>query len=267
MLATPERRVDAETQKRRTIETHDAQAPEFAARYRALAADRYASCFAYSRYRLRGALDARLPRPASGRTLLDVGCGTGHHLAELRAEGFEGTGVDAAPEMVVQARANNPGAAIVLGDVEALPFVAERFDVAMSIEVLRYLPDPLPAVRELARVLRPAGVCLATAAPRFNLNAYWLVNRLATAVPLRGLVRLRQYFTTSAAVRRTFRRAGFTNVEVHGVYVGPVNWIERLVPSALPGALRRWERIDAALADRRVVREFSNMFLIRAVKG
>jgi hypothetical protein len=52
---------------------------------------------------------------------------------------------------------------------------------------------------------------------------------------------------------------------VHGVYIGPVNWVERLAPGFLPRALKTWERADKALADRRFVREFSNMFLARAV--
>ena len=41
----------------------------------------------------------------------------------------------------------------------------------------------------------------------------------------------------------------------------------RLAPRALPGFLRAWERLDAALADRPVLRELSNMFLVHAVRS
>ena len=58
------------------------------------------------------------------------------------------------------------------------------FDAVLCIEVLRYLPDIGPCVREIARVLRPGGVALVTASPLFNLNGYPLFNRPALAVPL-----------------------------------------------------------------------------------
>jgi hypothetical protein len=60
--------------------------------------------------------------------------------------------------------------------------------------------------------------------------------------------------------------AGFDPTRVHGVYLGPVNWVERFTPRLLPGVLRRWEWLDTALADRAILRELSNMFLVRAVR-
>jgi ubiquinone/menaquinone biosynthesis C-methylase UbiE len=155
---------------------------------------------------------------------------------------------------------------VVEADVEAIPVRSSSFDFVLCIEVLRYLPSPSTCLREMARVLRPGGVCLATATPVLNLNGYWLVNRLASVVPIPGCVRLRQFFSRSAELRREFREAGFGPLEVHGVYFGPVNWLERLAPRAVAPALRRWERADAALADRPILRELSNMFLVRATR-
>ena len=67
-------------------------------------------------------------------------------------------------------------------------------------------------------MLRPGGVCLATAAPLLALNGYALVNRLALALPFGRFTRLKQFFTTSGRLRRQFREAGFSEVRVHGVY-------------------------------------------------
>ena len=169
--------------------------------------------------------------------------------------------------MLEYARANNPEAEIKHSDVESIPFQTASFDFVLCIEVLRYLPDSTRCVKEIARVLKPGGVCLVTAAPVFSLNGYWLVNRIANLVPVGDLVRLKQFFTTSWRLRQSFLAAGFLNPEVHGVYQGPISWIERLAPSLLPPFLKAWEPVDAALADRPVVREFSNMFLVRAVRG
>jgi ubiquinone/menaquinone biosynthesis C-methylase UbiE len=168
--------------------------------------------------------------------------------------------------MLGHARANNPQSEIKHADVESIPFPDASFDFVISIEVLRYLPESARAIKEMARVLKPGGVCLTTAAPLLSLNGYWAVNRIANLIRVGDLVRLKQFFTTSGRLRREFARAGFNTPTTHGIYFGPVNWIERLMPSRLSSALKAWEPIDAALADKPILRQFSNMFLAHAVK-
>ena len=260
MIAT----VDTD-QVQRALDVHSEQAGMFAARYGE--ADPYSSCFVYSRKQLDRFLDAELTRTDEALRLLDVGCGTGHQLAHWRSLGYEVAGVDGSAEMLAHAQANNPGAQIVEADARQLPFPDAGFDRVTSIEVLRYLPDAQPSIDEMARVLRPGGVCLATAAPLLALNGYALVNRVGLAVPFGRLTRLKQFFTTSSRLRRQFEQAGFTDVTVHGVYLGPLIWIERLAPRRLAAALRWWEPRDQRLADKPGVRELSNMFLVRAVRG
>lgn len=257
----------AELQKQLAIGQHSRQAGEFADRYRDLGSSVYASCFSYSRWRLDAFLQLYLPERGDGRRLLDVGCGTGHHMASLRERGFEVAGVDGSEEMIAHARANNPGAHIKVADVDSLPFPDSSFDFVLCIEVLRYLPDFTRCVNEIARVLKPGGVCLVTAAPLLSLNGYWLVNRIASRVRVADLVHLKQFFTTSWRLRRSFANAGFGSLTVHGVYLGPVNWVERLAPSLLPRTLKAWELVDSAITDRRMTREFSNMFLVHGVRG
>jgi ubiquinone/menaquinone biosynthesis C-methylase UbiE len=257
--------MNAELQKRQAIDVHSEQADLFASRYGNVESNAYQDCFAYSRKRLQHCLERYLPEKGAGARLLDVGCGTGHQVAELRERGFTVAGVDGSPEMLEHARVLNPGADLRLGDVESLPFPDASFDFILCIEVLRYLPDSLPCLREMARVLRPGGRCLVTALPLFNLNGYWLVNRLAHLTHVKGLVPLKQYFVTSWGLRRNFLAAGFRTPTVHGVYFGPVNWVQRLTPRLLPWFLKQWESIDAAVADR-PWRDLSNMFLVHAVR-
>jgi SAM-dependent methyltransferase len=255
-----------ETQKLRAVGQHSRQAGEFAERYRRLDATPFQSCFAYSRRRLEDWLERLLPKDGAGRRILDVGCGTGHHLTWLRDRGFDVAGVDGSAEMLAHARSANPGVELHQADVEHLPFPDGSFDAVLCVEVLRYLSDPGPCLREAARVLRPGGVLLVTAAPLLSLNGYWLVNRLAAMLPFVRLVQLRQFFTTSARLQRQVRDAGFAGSEVHGVYSGPLNWVERLVPWLLPRFLKEWERLDVALSDSEALREFSNMFLVQATR-
>jgi 2-polyprenyl-6-hydroxyphenyl methylase / 3-demethylubiquinone-9 3-methyltransferase len=252
-------------QGKRAVEVHSEQAGLFAERYGQ--EDPYSSVFAYSRKRLDELLDDYLPPTGAGLRLLDVGCGTGHQLLRWRSYGYVVAGVDGSDEMLAHARNNNPDAELREADARELPFDDASFDRVTSIEVLRYLPDPHRSIEEMARVLRPGGICLATAAPLLALNGYAVVNRAAVALPIGNLTRLKQFFTTSGRLRRQFHDAGFSDVTVHGVYIGPLIWIERIAPKRLSGALHRWERIDAVLADRPVLRDLSNTFLISAVRG
>ena len=254
-------------QKQSALAEHSRTAAAFAERYSRLNVDPYQSCFVYSRHRLQKVLERFLPERGEGLRLLDVGCGTGHHLAQFRQRGFDVAGVDGSPQMIALAQAGNPGVMIRQGDVEALPFPSGGFDVVVCVEVLRYLPRPSACLREMARVLRPGGLCLATATPVLNLNGYWLINRLASRFSMPGLTKLRQAFFTSSRLRREFEVAGFERPRVHGVYFGPVNWVERLAPRVAPAFLRRWERLDSVVADRVGFRELSNMFMVHAVRG
>jgi SAM-dependent methyltransferase len=66
------------------------------------------------------------------RTLLDVGCGTGGHLAEFERLGFEVTGIDADLKMVALARARCPEAAIEPAPMTSFD-LGKRFDVVVSL--------------------------------------------------------------------------------------------------------------------------------------
>jgi SAM-dependent methyltransferase len=241
------------------VRQHSREAESFTAGYDQLGQDPYASCFAYSRRRLDLLLARLLPAQPERKDLLDVGCGTGHHLKALRARGYDAIGVDGAGAMLREARGVDAAAPLAQSDVTALPFRSASFDAALSVEVHRYLADPLPLWREIARVLRPGGTCFVTAVPWLSLNGYPLVNRLLPSRP--GFSPLRQYFTGVAALRAQLAAAGLVPVDVHAVYWGPLNWVERVAPRRLPAFLRRFETTDARVSASGWGRSTANMLL------
>ena len=103
--------------------------------------------------------------PKAGESVVDLGCGGGlDSLLAVKCVGNGGSvvGVDRLPPMLRRARfcANEAWAQralFVCADLEALPFAAGFFDVAISNNAFNLLPDRLRALREAFRVLRAGG--------------------------------------------------------------------------------------------------------------
>lgn len=113
-----------------------------------------------TRERLRDAL-----RPQPGETVLEVGPGTGYYTLAT-ASWLEPGGMlhifDVQQEMLdhTMRRAQAAGIANLQprqGDARRLPYGDETFDAAYLVAVLGEIPDQQTALRELRRVLKPAG--------------------------------------------------------------------------------------------------------------
>jgi ubiquinone/menaquinone biosynthesis C-methylase UbiE len=93
--------------------------------------------------------------PAPGERTLEVGCGEGRVVRDLRSRGHDVVGVDAVAALVEAARELDSGGEYVVADAADLPFEDESFDLAVAYNSLMDMDDMSAAVRELARVLRP----------------------------------------------------------------------------------------------------------------
>jgi SAM-dependent methyltransferase len=93
-----------------------------------------------------------------GDRIVDLAGGIGTYASALvREKPLTIIGVDISPG-VIAARSEDPLLAEnVVADMESLPLESETFDPAMFIAARHHVPDPLPALSEAARVLRPGG--------------------------------------------------------------------------------------------------------------
>jgi SAM-dependent methyltransferase len=138
----------------------------------------------------RPAMISLLP-PIAGLEILDAGCGSGWYAGELVARGATVTAVDASESMVGYAKARLADHVkagrlkVMVSDLSTkLPFDDAQFDGVVSPLVLHYMADWRPALREMHRVLRPAGWLLfsthhpAADAERFQTNNYFATEHI-----------------------------------------------------------------------------------------
>ncbi len=98
-----------------------------------------------------------------GTSLLDVGCGAGM-FCELAANlGARITGLDATPELLAIARKRVPNGDFRTGEMEALPYPDQAFQVITGFNSFQFAATPSNALREAKRVARSgASVVVAT---------------------------------------------------------------------------------------------------------
>lgn len=94
---------------------------------------------------------------APGERVLDVGCGFGRDLDVLLAAGFDAVGVDPDPEAVAYTQGR--GLSVTQAPAEQLPHDTASFDGVILDGVLQFT-DPVTALAEAARVLKPGGTLL-----------------------------------------------------------------------------------------------------------
>jgi SAM-dependent methyltransferase len=142
-----------------------------------------------------GLLSAVGPHLGAGARVLDLGCGSRDQERCFAHLGCQYVGVDI----------DSP-AADLLADAHALPFVDGSFDLVFSYAVLEHLRSPLVAIREIERVLRPAGRYVGTVSQGepFHDSYYhhtaWALIALVAEMPSLQIARLWAARDTLAAL-------------------------------------------------------------------
>jgi SAM-dependent methyltransferase len=90
-----------------------------------------------------------------GHLVLDVGCGAGAFLRIAAARGARPFGIDASDALLALARQRVPTADLHAGDMEALPYDDDTFDLVTGFNSFFFANDIVAAVREAGRVAKP----------------------------------------------------------------------------------------------------------------
>jgi SAM-dependent methyltransferase len=203
----------------------------------------------------------RFLAPHHGRTILDVGTGTGRAAIVLARRGARVTGVDASAEMLQaaehKARDAEVAVTFVRGDAHSLTFPDRGFDAVVCLRVLMHVPDWRASLRELCRVARERLV--------FDYPSLWSAAALqAGARRVTRIVdaRVEAYRVFSpAVVREELARTGFGIAADERQFVLPIalhkrvgsaEWTQRIERSLeRAGLTRRFGSPVTVLAERR----------------
>ena len=90
----------------------------------------------------------------AGKTVLDVGCGTGVFLRVAADHGATVRGIDASAALLEIARERVPEADLAQGDLQHLPYADDSFDVVCGFNAFFYADDMVAALREANRVAK-----------------------------------------------------------------------------------------------------------------
>lgn len=148
-------------------------------------------------------------------SLLDIGCGAGHHSKDLSMLGYEVTGIDISVNGLKHAlslsESNNQDIGFVLGDIENLPFEDNSFDIVFCSLILHHFPRRQKLLKEISRVCRKHFVT-------FEVNSYDLISfiRFNIINPTIGIPNITKNQRTVSPIKleKELRNLGFSSIDI-----------------------------------------------------
>ncbi len=106
---------------------------------------------------------ARVPEVIRGKDVLEIATGPGTLAKRIAPAAGKFIATDYSEGMIKTARKGKyaPNLTFEIADATDLPYGEGEFDVVVIANALHIMPDPVKALREIDRVLRPAGILIA----------------------------------------------------------------------------------------------------------
>ncbi|MBU0763367.1 MAG: class I SAM-dependent methyltransferase [Bacteroidetes bacterium] len=156
-----------------------------------------------------------LTEDIAGKKLLDAGSGTGWFSKAACERGAIVTSMDLGENLLAQV-AKKCKSERIIGSILEIPFEENTFDYVVSSEVIEHTPDPLAAIDELYRVLKPGGIMVLTTPNRFWFFSIWIADKLKLR-PYEGY----ENWVSWRALKRKTKYTGFTVESMVGIHLFP----------------------------------------------
>jgi 2-polyprenyl-3-methyl-5-hydroxy-6-metoxy-1,4-benzoquinol methylase len=142
-----------------------------------------------------------------GAKLLDVGCGAGERLEQMRGLGWTVSGLDFDEKAVGVAKAR--GLDVSCGTIPGIWFPPETFDVVTMNHVIEHVPDPIELLKECYRILKPGGKVVLTTPNSSSWGHKFFREHWRGLEPPRHL-----HIFGPSSIEQILKRAGFDAVIV-----------------------------------------------------
>lgn len=187
-------------------------------------------------------VDAAISVLSGGGALLDVGCGAGILLGQVKDRYESVRGVDISAKAVSMAQMRGIRAEVVNLNEQRLPFHDQTFKVVCLLAVLQFMDDPNWALQECFRVLQP-GAALLVSVP--NMRAGWRIARLVvngtfprSSKDAEGYDGRTLHYFASKDLGALLRNRGFRVIRARGIFCRP-RFLEGRWDRGALGALKR----------------------------
>lgn len=178
--------------------------------------------------------------PPAGRSLLDIGGGTGNFAASLARAGFQLYYCDFSSAMARRAAAKLPSARLLaVADAQRLPFREQVFDCGVSVNVLGHLPDWRLALRDAARVLRDGPLVLKLSTLE-TMQSNWVLEYIPDYLEHQP----RHLYQSEETIASALRESGFVQIEVARIHYS----------DAVDGSFQALKRFPEAFLDAQHIR-------------
>ena len=162
----------------------------------------------YDRNRYGEVRDALVRFVGDANVVVEVGCGTGHWLAELSGD-RRVVGIDRSSGMLAHAASNAPDAMLVRGIADALPIRSGAADRLFCINAFHHFPDKSTFIGEARRVLREEGrIMIIGLDPHTGVDQWWVYDYFPSTLPID-----RARYASTPAIREMLADAGFSSIE------------------------------------------------------
>lgn len=109
------------------------------------------------------------------KTILEVGCGTGHWLNELASFCSKLFGLDYSKGMLIEAFKYSNQSTFINADADCLPFRENKFDFVFSVNAIHFFKDNLKFIRNASKVLNCGGMlCIIEFNPHANDTDWYI---------------------------------------------------------------------------------------------
>lgn len=156
-----------------------------------------------------------VPHYIADGVLLDIGCGKGTYLQQMKELGWQTLGVEFS-DSGVQA-ATQAGLEVLHGTVEEAGFQSDSIDYARMADVLEHLPDPVGTMTEIHRILKPGGM-MQISLPNIRSFTFWLFGQYWFPLEIPRHL----FFYSPDSLKRICHQTGF---EVESLHI----WSDKVV--------------------------------------